>query len=65
MLLPCQTKNVTSQNECVTTIPKVTHGNIVSKFTFLAILEKSELNPDWGWVRISLFPLKYRGVIDS
>lgn len=36
MLLPCQTKNVTSQNECVTTIPKVTHGNIVSKFTFLA-----------------------------
>ena len=28
------------------------------------ILEKSEPNPDWEWVRISLFPLKYRGVID-
>ena len=27
------------------------------------ILEKSELNPSWGWVRISSFYLKYCGVI--
>ena len=30
-----------------------------------AILEKSELNPDWGWVRISSFYLKYCGVINK
>ena len=29
------------------------------------ILEKSELNPSWGWVRISSFYLKYCGVIES
>ena len=29
------------------------------------ILEKSELNPDWGWVRISSFSLEYCGVIDK
>ncbi len=28
------------------------------------IQKKSEPDPDWEWVRISLFPLKYRGVID-
>ena len=28
------------------------------------ILEKSESDSEWEWVRISLFPLKYRGVID-
>ena len=29
------------------------------------ILEKSELNPSWGWVRISSFYLKYCGVINK
>ena len=29
------------------------------------ILEKSELNPGWGWVRISSFYLKYCGVISK
>ena len=29
------------------------------------ILEKSELNPGWGWVRISSFYLKYCGVINK
>ena len=38
--------------------------HFVSKLEYDAILEKSEPDPDWEWVRISLFPLKYRGVID-
>ena len=29
------------------------------------ILEKSELNPGWGWVRISSFYFKYCGVISK
>lgn len=31
----------------------------------LTILEKSELNSGWGWVRISSFYLKYCGVINK
>lgn len=41
---------------------RATNRQIV--FLLSTILEKSELDPDWEWVRISLFPLKYRGVIE-
>ena len=41
-------------------IVEVTGSNPVCS----TILEKSELNPSWGWVRISSFSLEYCGVIN-
>lgn len=37
---------------------------LVSKSAQEAILEKSELHPNRGWVRISSFSLEYCGVIN-